>query len=238
MEEIVEELQKTDEEITKLQRCDMLDSVDKDLSNAHFEFRLHDALPSALKNVEIVMQHAFLAGGQVRMNMIYSDKCFHVVLREGEGEHNLDDVTFPQLEKHGDGYALRVYDDENDGDHIYFQTLKVFGDFDVKKESSKMADVDDAPEASEAHDVGRHLKGYNQTYVLYKQAPHSGPSPFRSVFFRCGNFCYTGHLDTGTTSPSLASLPSIVPTLQTQQTKLAYVGVIDDLLRFGRWSML
>ena len=43
-------------------------------------------------------------------------------------------------------------------------------------------------------------------------------------------------MDTGTTNPSLASLPSIVPTLQTQRSKLAYVGVIDDLLHFGRWS--
>ena len=106
---MVEELQNTDEELMKLQQCDMLDGVDRDLSNAHFEFRLHDDLPSALKNVEIMMQTSFLAGGQVRMNMIYSDKCFHVVLREGEGEHDLNDVTFPQLEKHGDGYNLRVY---------------------------------------------------------------------------------------------------------------------------------
>ena len=172
---MVEELQNTDEELMKLQRCDMLDGVDSDLANAHFEFRLHDSLPSVLKNVEIIMQKSFLAGGQVRMNMIYSDKCFHVVLREGEGEHDLNDVTFPQLDKHGDGYDLRVYDEENDGDHMFFRNLKVFGDFDVKRESSKMADVDDAPEAAHAHERGRSLKGYNQTYVLHKQAPHSGP---------------------------------------------------------------
>ena len=90
---MVEELQNTDEELMKLQRCDMLDGVDSDLANAHFEFRLHDSLPSVLKNVEIIMQKSFLAGGQVRMNMIYSDKCFHVVLREGEGEHDLNDVS-------------------------------------------------------------------------------------------------------------------------------------------------
>ena len=48
---MVEELQNTDEELMKLQRCDMLDGVDSDLANAHFEFRLHDSLQMRVRQI-------------------------------------------------------------------------------------------------------------------------------------------------------------------------------------------
>eukprot|EP00940_MAST-03C_sp_MAST-3C-sp2_P001430 g1430.t1 len=229
-----------DEELAKLQKCDMLDAVDDDLSNAHFEFTLRPEAIKELRNVEVLLHKSFLAGGAVRFNAVYVEGSFHVILRSGEGAHNLSDATFPSLQEHGDGHDLRQYDeDEDDDDAAHtFKELRVYGDFIREKDAAarKSADIDDAPAAEDAHRVERALSGYNQTYVIHKQPPHTPESPFRSIFFRCGNFCYAGNLDMGVSRPSLGALPSIVPTLQTQQNKLNYVGTIGDLMSFSRWE--
>eukprot|EP00939_MAST-03C_sp_MAST-3C-sp1_P003801 g3801.t1 len=237
--EAVEKLSSADEEISKLQRCDMLDGVEDDLSNVHFEFNFK-RVPEGLKSVRVLLHKTFLGGGTVRCNAVYARGALHVVLSEGQGEHGLSDATFPEMNAHGDGYDLKEYDAEASA---IFGDLIVYGDFrrDKEKAAAKTADIDEAPAAEEAHGVAvsappRALIGYNQTYVLHKQPPHAPASPFRNVFFRCGNFCYAGNLDMGVDRPSLGALPSIVPTLQQQQSKLNYVGTIGDLLTYGRWK--
>ena len=51
------------------------------------------------------------------------------------------------------------------------------------------------------------------------------------MFFRCGNFCYTGTQDLGMVQPTLADFPALIPTLQSQQNRLTYYGEINDALR-------
>ena len=76
-----------------------------------------------------------------------------------------------------------------------------------------------APPAQKAHQRTRTMEGYNQTYCVFRHAPHSNPSPFRDMFFRCGNFCYRGNLDLGMNAPTLADFPTLIPTLQSQQVR-------------------
>ena len=67
-------------------------------------------------------------------------------------------------------------------------------------------------------------EGYNQTYIVRSSAD-GVPSSLRQVFFRCGNYCYSGQVDLGVRGTiGLAVLPRTVARLQSQQGHLSYVG--------------
>ena len=64
---------------------------------------------------------------------------------------------------------------------------------------------------------------HRHLFALLKQG-----STFRRIFFRVGEFCYHGQLDTDMERvPTLADVPVLIPLLQKQQGKLSYLQEID-----------
>mmetsp|Transcript_9998 Transcript_9998/g.21086 ORF Transcript_9998/g.21086 Transcript_9998/m.21086 type:complete len:690 (-) Transcript_9998:247-2316(-) len=105
-------------------------------------------------------------------------------------------------------------------------------------------DLDDGPASPSAKpsapDVGDEpptglLQGYNQTYLIWKtnadgtavaaaDAGDDGKEDDQGeqeVLFRCGNWCYTGHVVLSKNF-SLSDLPVVIPLLQRQQSRLHY----------------
>ena len=90
----------------------------------------------------------------------------------------------------------------------------------------------DAPQAGERPPSGM-LSGYTQTYLIWKTAEGAEASMVdgdgkeaddqteHEILFRCGNWCYTGHVvlrsDLG-----LEDMPVAIPLLQRQQSRLHY----------------
>ena len=88
------------------------------------------------------------------------------------------------------------------------------------------------PEAGETPPTGK-LLGYTQTYFIWKDK--EAPSLDRDgdgkdatedqceheVLFRCGNWCYTGHVVLNR-DISLTDMPLVIPLLQRQQSRLHY----------------
>ena len=93
------------------------------------------------------------------------------------------------------------------------------------------------------------LRGtYNQTYVIFKRETTAeskedsedsdeGDFQERSVLFRCGNWCYTGHITLDKSHISLGDAPKVIPTLQRQQNRLHYycnAGSVPEKSPFRR----
>ena len=73
-------------------------------------------------------------------------------------------------------------------------------------------------------------EGYHQTYIVRK--PRQGVrTTRRSVFVRCGNWCYDGEVDLGQLSLALSDVPMAIPILQAQQGSLRYVSEFSRLSR-------
>lgn len=71
-------------------------------------------------------------------------------------------------------------------------------------------------------------EGYHQTYIVRKPR---GRTTRRSVFVRCGNWCYDGEVDLGQISLALSDVPMAIPILQAQQGSLRYVSEFSRLSR-------
>ena len=80
------------------------------------------------------------------------------------------------------------------------------------------------------------LEGYNQTYLVEAVEPPSRDSKDEAedeiddedavhehrVLFRCGNWCYTGHVAFDKRRIALSDIPRAIPMLQRQQNRLHY----------------
>ena len=81
------------------------------------------------------------------------------------------------------------------------------------------------------------LEGYNQTYLVEAVEPPSRDSKDEAedeiddedavhehrVLFRCGNWCYTGHVAFDKRRIALSDIPRAIPMLQRQQNRLHYL---------------
>ena len=88
------------------------------------------------------------------------------------------------------------------------------------------------PKAGERPPAGK-LLGYTQTYLIWKDKgavslDRDGDGKDATedqceheVLFRCGNWCYTGHVVLNR-DISLADMPTVIPILQRQQSRLHY----------------
>lgn len=95
--------------------------------------------------------------------------------------------------------------DEREGSKVSF-----------KEPSLDDCDADEAGAPSSEIVALRH--GYNQTYII-----RSSKSNLHEVLFRCGNWCYTGKVDLGSSNLELTDLPLVIPALQKQQGSLQYL---------------
>ncbi|DBA04172.1 TPA: hypothetical protein N0F65_004280, partial [Lagenidium giganteum] len=86
----------------------------------------------------------------------------------------------------------------------------------VKATDADDCDVDQAGAPSPKIVALRH--GYNQTYVI-----RSSDTNLHEVLFRCGNWCYAGKVDLGSSDLELNDLPVVIPALQKQQGSLQYL---------------
>merc|ERR1719502_2502891 len=79
------------------------------------------------------------------------------------------------------------------------------------------------------------LEGYNQTYLVEALEPPSRDAKDAEdeiddedavhehrVLFRCGNWCYTGHVAFDKRRIVLSDIPRAIPMLQRQQNRLHY----------------
>ena len=79
------------------------------------------------------------------------------------------------------------------------------------------------------------LEGYNQTYLVEALEPPSRDAKDAEdeiddedavhehrVLFRCGNWCYTGHVAFDKRRIALSDIPRAIPMLQRQQNRLHY----------------
>lgn len=88
-----------------------------------------------------------------------------------------------------------------------------------RKPSMKAASgTDDDEVGAPSSDVVALRHGYNQTYVI-----RSSDSALHDVLFRCGNWCYGGLVDLGSSQVELADVPVVIPALQKQQASLQYL---------------
>jgi hypothetical protein len=86
------------------------------------------------------------------------------------------------------------------------------------------------------------LRGYTQTYLVRKNLDGATPIPGSfggegkesdeaceyEVLFRCGNWCYTGHVMLKS-EISLTDAPLMIPLLQRQQSRLHYYCNADGI---------
>jgi len=87
------------------------------------------------------------------------------------------------------------------------------------------------------------LRGYTQTYLVWKDKNNGASSGGGSaedegkdaddqteheVLFRCGNWCYTGHVVLSQ-SIALSDMPTVIPILQRQQSRLHYYCNADSI---------
>ena len=76
------------------------------------------------------------------------------------------------------------------------------------------------------------LSGYTQTYLIWKTAEGAEASMVdgdgkeaddqteHEILFRCGNWCYTGHVAFDKRRIALSDIPRAIPMLQRQQNRL------------------
>ena len=68
-------------------------------------------------------------------------------------------------------------------------------------------------------------EGYNQTYVILSESVDVDSKLYvdsHEVFFRCGNWCYKGHIQFGGLTIGVKDLPTLITILQRQQGSLRY----------------
>ena len=81
------------------------------------------------------------------------------------------------------------------------------------------------PPRADAKDL--HAGAYTQVYVVMKATNGDNKTNDldnldNEVFFRCGNWCYTGMVQFPGMEMTIAELPAIIPSLQKQQSSLRY----------------
>ena len=95
------------------------------------------------------------------------------------------------------------------------------------------------PKEGDAPPDGKMLEGYNQTYLIQMSPEDMGRGSGadgkggdsdededdvheRRVLFRCGNWCYTGHVMVDKRKVLLDDIPRVIPMLQRQQNRLHF----------------
>ena len=79
---------------------------------------------------------------------------------------------------------------------------------------------------------------YTQIYVILRAiGSQRGQSTQREVLFRYGNWCYSGHIELGSTRLNKEDLPTVVPILQLQQGNLKYMCPAKEVPRGSRFLM-
>lgn len=91
------------------------------------------------------------------------------------------------------------------------------------------------PDPTEASSADGADRGYQQIYLIRKSKDRS--SAYRNVFFRCGNWCYSGEVSfdflkeqdaEGTYREiGLKDVPEVIPALQRQQDELSLLGCAE-----------
>ena len=87
-------------------------------------------------------------------------------------------------------------------------------------------------EAATSKVADHHDSGYQQMYLIRKSKDSS--SAYREVFFRCGDWCYSGEVafnflednkEAGTYRDiNLKDIPKVIPSLQRQQDGLSLLS--------------
>ena len=84
----------------------------------------------------------------------------------------------------------------------------------------------DEPEVS-AKEGATISGGYEQVYTILKSTEVGQQS--NEVLFRCGNWCYRGHVQFGDLKLETGDIPAIIPCLQRQQSSLRYFCKANDI---------
>eukprot|EP00949_MAST-11_sp_MAST-11-sp1_P001538 g1538.t1 len=253
---VSEELLRNEDKLETLSEFGMTAWINDDFGAFYMELPASPAHLEELREVEMIVAKMFI--GHVLFCVLYHDGKFLVTLSDAHGEHELLDTNFPNMQNPHKEFPLEKYEGAKDaappqaGDRLpgnlrYLSlTLKYSAhasiaaqkdpDFDEGEDDSDedaAGDVEDLLDQADASGPGPHdgpvfKEGYHQTYIVRKP---SGRTTKRSVFVRCGNWCYNGEVDLGQISLALADVPMAIPILQAQQGSLRYVSEFAQLPR-------
>ena len=140
-----------------------------------------------------------------------SAKSFPVT--ERHVEHMSDNISISSAESKTDSPVRRHLDFKAEG-----------------KSPSDESNFLEEPEVS-AKEGATISGGYEQVYTILKSTESSLSTGKQSneVLFRCGNWCYRGHVQFGDLKLETGDIPAIIPCLQRQQSTLRYFCKANDI---------
>jgi len=181
---------------------------------------------------------------------IYFEGSFYVVLEDGSGDQPILDVRFPDVTKNCEGITLAMYEDCNreikkqikHDSIIKWNKLSVWKSVIVSEnDQSANISIQCVEETSLSNERGPLFydlssTSYVHTYCVLKndfvpklkEKDNENKGAFRHVFFRFGNWCYSGEVDL-IPDIELADLPFVIPAIRSQQNQLPFISDISEL---------
>ena len=233
------ELARCEDKLKTLSEFGMTAWIDDDFGAFFLDVPLTAHKLQDYRDVELVVAKMFI--DHILWCVVYHAGKFLITLSEASGEHELLNTHFPIISNPHKEFPIEKYTNP----HAAYRALTLMYSPMSGAAAQKTADVIDVePDSSEDEDERRAAdedemyagdkggpvfrEGYHQTYIVQKPR---GRTTRRSVFVRCGNWCYDGNVDLGQVSLALSDVPMAIPILQAQQGSLRYVSEFSRLSR-------
>jgi|EP00945_MAST-04E_sp_MAST-4E-sp1_P005540 hypothetical protein len=226
------ELLRNEEKLRTLSEFGMTAWINDDFGAFYLELEATKEYVAKMGNVEMIVAKVFLEN--ILWCILYHDGKFLITLQDAIGEHELLDTNFPKVNNPHKNFPLEQYKDHDQWAKMDLLFSPLSG-----QAAEKTADLEDLEEGLVSDDEEEEVagggpgkddnifrEGYHQTYVVRKP---SRSTTRRSVFVRCGNWCYDGEVDLGQISMALSDIPMAIPILQAQQSSLRYVNEFSRL---------
>ena len=211
-----------------------------DDKNVFFELTLDP--PKSFTNILYICSKIYIRG--VILISMYFEGVFYLLLRDGNCDLPLLDINFPDISPNSEGIALMLYENERDANKNKNKNRKglVWKKLSIWKSNDTM-DPRSSFDPSSSISVKKDLSSssYIHTYCILrpretndltkrtgKNIGNSMKDEKRPVFFRFGNWCYSGEVDL-ISDLSIVDIPFVIPIIRSQQKELKYVCDISDL---------
>lgn len=218
----------SDHILTKMKRWGKRYPWVLDLSKFYFQllvdlpFSFHD------KNIQCMCSKVYVR--DFKFITIYLEGIFYMLLEDGTEDQPLLEVQFPDISQSGEGLTLAIYENDELEAKNSTCTWKKLSIWQSQKDNTNPSILTSKfqRKQQQRHQTPllfRDLSSasYVQTYCICK-----GEDALRSVFFRFGNWCYSGTVELASYL-SLVDLPHIIPAVRAQQKKLKFMCNISKL---------
>ena len=233
------ELARCEDKLKTLSEFGMTAWIDDDFGAFFLDVPLTATKMEEYKQIELVVAKMFIDG--ILWCVVYHAGKFLITLSDAKGEHELLNTKFPIISNPHKEFPIEKYTNPNApyrGLTLMYSPMNgsagektadiidVSSGEDNELEDQMEYDEDEMYAGDKNGPVFR--EGYHQTYIVRKPR---GRTTRRSVFVRCGNWCYDGEVDLGQLSLALSDVPMAIPILQAQQGSLRYVSEFSRLSR-------